>query len=188
MQEVNNINLDYETSCKVKIKSESLNQTGKCSLILTDLGQMKFSIYHPLGGAVMVSYMDEKRIQYLNRNEKVFYQVENNPENRSKMFLNVTDLSIDDLKEIMWGRKIRELKNDIEFIEQKQAVKWVSDQKIEIIYHKWHIVQGVNLPKLLTIKNTANGAYIKLAISRTNLGEVKNNKEMKLLENCEIDF
>lgn len=185
---VENIDLDYEIKCKVKIVSENLNQSGKCSMIVTKKNQLKFSLYHPMGGAVVISYMDANKIQYLNRSEKVFYQTENSPKNRKKVFMKVMDLNVADFKEILWGRKITSLDNNIEFIRTDQSVKAVNGDGIEVIYHKWQTVEEIQLPKLLTIRNKFNGSYIKIAVTKSFIGEIRDDKELSLLEKCTINF
>ena len=143
-----------------------------------------------MGGAIIISFMDEKKIQYLNRDEKIFYQMENTPKNRKNVFLKVVDLDIADFKEIFWGRKIKSLKNNIEFIKTDQSVKAIKkgNNIVEIIYHKWQSVYGIQLPRLITIKSKSDGAYIKIAVTKSIIGEIKNNKEMSLLEHCAISF
>ena len=187
---VEDIDLDYEIECKAKIVNGKLNQSGKCGIIITKNNQLKFSLYHPMGGVIIISFMDEKKIQYLNREEKIFYQMENTPKNRKKVFLKVVDLDIADFKEIFWGRKIKSLKNNIEFIKTDQSVKAIKkgNNIVEIIYHKWQSVYGIQLPRLITIKSKSDGAYIKIAVTKSIIGEIKNNKEMSLLEHCAISF
>ncbi|MBT4286417.1 MAG: hypothetical protein HOD92_03705 [Deltaproteobacteria bacterium] len=185
---VENIDLDYEIECKVKIVSETLNRSSKCGIIINKNNQLKFSIYHPMGGVMIISYMDAKKIQYLNRTEKVFYQTENNPKNRKTMFMKVADLNVADFKEILWGRKITSLDNNIEFIRTDQSVKAGNGKGIEVIYHKWQTVQQIQLPKLITIRNQINGSYIKIVVTKSFIGEISNDKELSLLEKCTINF
>ena len=187
---VENIDLDYEIECKAKIVNGKLNHSGKCGIIITKHNQLKFSLYHPMGGAIIISFMDEKKIQYLNREEKIFYQMENTSEHRKDIFLKVVDLNIADFKEIFWGRKIKSLNNNIEFVKNNQSVKAFKKGKlsVEIIYHKWQSVYGIQLPKLITIKSVSDGAYIKIAVTKSIIGEIKRDKEMSLLKNCAINF
>jgi len=141
-----------------------------------------------MGGVMIISYMDAKKIQYLNRTEKVFYQTENNPKNRKTMFMKVADLNVADFKEILWGRKITSLDNNIEFIRTDQSVKAGNGKGIEVIYHKWQTVQQIQLPKLITIRNQINGSYIKIVVTKSFIGEISNDKELSLLEKCTINF
>ena len=184
------IPIDYGSECKIRIKSQAINQSGRCSILLTHDNHMKFTLNNPFGAAVMISYMDRQIIQLLNRQDKTFFQAENNEKNRRTAFANLLDLTVDEFREIIWGRKITSHQNSLEFeySDQQPAIirKTTHNQKLLIRYLKWQELYGLTLPRIITMEDATHHISIRIALTHIRLGLTGEKGRQNILKGCEL--
>ncbi len=189
---VNQIQFDFESECKIRIKSQSINRSGACSIFLTQDNHMKFTLNSPFGGAVMISYMDEDIIQLLNRQEKTFYQAENNKKNRRSAFVGVLDLKVEELRELLWGRKIKSRQNQLDFkFENQRPIsvrKITNNQNLLVKYLGWQEVSGISIPRRILMEDRSQNLSIMIFLTSVELGFVGEKGKQSLLKNCDLQL
>ncbi|PCI29028.1 MAG: hypothetical protein COB67_05010 [SAR324 cluster bacterium] len=174
--QVQAINLDYIARCKIQIKSSTVNQSGSCSIIITAQNQMRFTAYHPLGGELLINYMDPIKIQIMDRDQKIFYDLRNNRENR-KRIPEMMDLEVSEFLEILWGREISNISNELQFVyeglQPKEVTKKTMGSHLKVRYKKWKLYQGVLFPKIILLEDLKQKTSIKLVITEFTPGKAE---------------
>lgn len=184
---LDHVALDYIANCKVRIKTPVETLSGSCSIIVTHQRRLRLTVYSPLGGVLMAIYMDESLIQVLERSEKKFYQMKNTEANRSRI-LKVMNLTVAEFQEILWGRKIRTGKSQLEFEFNNQqpfrVKKRIKGGELIVVYQKWFKYMDVWFPKLLEIEDSFRHTSIKLAITKFTPGYANDIK----IKNVPLDY
>lgn len=177
---VDRIELDYIARCKIQIKNEVINQSSSCDIAISALGEMKLTLHHLLAGEILVIFMDDQKIQIMNRDEKIFYDLRNTEKNRSR-FPEIPNFTVPELFEIMWGRRIKTLETQLVYNYDTQGRPlevFKKDQKNDLLvsYKRWKKSKGINIPGLLVVNDKRNKTRIKLVITEFTPGRAGNLK------------
>jgi len=186
---VDHVDMDYIASCKIRIKTPEETVSGSCKITVSNVQQLRMEIFSPLGGMVMAVYMDEDLIQLLLRSQKTFYQMKNNDKNRRKR-LKFVDLSVSELQEVLWGRKIDSNKTNLNFqLKDKKPFKIQDAGKsrgIDIYYKNWLDYRGVSFPKTIDIRDSNRKIFLKLVVTNLRLGYSEDLKISKIPPNYKL--
>ncbi len=186
---VNKINLDYIGHCKVRIKSNTENQSGSCHVIVSRFGAIKISLFSPIGGTVFVFYLDDKKIQALDQTEKIFYQLRNTPKNRQKV-LAAMNFNITEFQAIIWGRETDGVRNRLKYTyDQGKPISVRSigkNRALVVSYKKWLAYEKAWFPKLFLIEDTIKQVSIKMVITEFRPGYTTDLKIKKIPSGYEV--
>lgn len=185
--EVDKIELDYIGLCKIRVKSPTVDQSGSCGIVVTQDQQLRFTAFHPFGGELLVHYMNKDKIEVLNHDEELFVQLDNTPENRQKIQLPIHP-EIVDLLEVLWGRKIISLNNDLKFSYKNDQPSLLEKNGLNIKIKRWIEYKGVLFPRLIVIKDAKRKTSIKLAITEFTPGTAEKVKIEKIPEGYKSVF
>ncbi|MCP4750260.1 MAG: DUF3261 domain-containing protein [Proteobacteria bacterium] len=178
---IENLELDYIARCRVRIKTPTESQSGSCRIVVTHAHQLQLTIFHPMGGTLVLVYMDDKTIQILNRSEKTYYRMENNKENRRRV-PEVMNLRISELQTILWGREIKANRDQLTFHFKNrqpwQIRKTEGERQLIVSYEKWLQYEGAWFPKIFQVEDLQWKTSVKMAITEFSPG---------FAENLEID-
>ena len=171
--QVDQVMLDYMADCKIRIKTPEEAVSGSCKITVTTSQQLKVEIYAPIGGLVMSLYMDREIIQLLIRSDKVLYQMKNTAENRKRR-LQFVNLTVAQLQEVLWGRKITKNNTTLTFILKNGRPFKIENQEgdrlIAIQYSRWLDYRGVAFPKIMDIQDFGQNVSVKLVVTKLELG------------------
>jgi outer membrane biogenesis lipoprotein LolB len=165
---VDTIDIDYYAKCKARIIDGEKKHSGSCQLILTRNHELQLTILHPLGGTLLRIYADQKIIQVNDYTEQRFYQYP--AKETDKLDIPVfRNLTIKELQAIMWGRITEATTGLLEFeLENKKPMhlyKKSPGLDLTIIYKKWQQKAKLSIPRIIEMKNKADGSSIKLVIT-----------------------
>jgi hypothetical protein len=172
--QIESLNLDYIARCKIRIKSKNNHQSSSCNLIVTARGELKLTLHHPLTGEIMVIYMNGKKMQIVDHDQKIFYDYRNTEESRVK-FPEIPNFKVLELFEIMWGRKIKLIKSRLIFNFTTQgrpleAAKKDHSSHLLVSFKKWREFAGIDIPQILILNDYRSKVQIKLAITEFTPG------------------
>ncbi|MDH5561273.1 MAG: hypothetical protein OEY59_10530 [Deltaproteobacteria bacterium] len=181
IESIEGLQFDYKASCKVNVKTLFDQQSGSCQIVLTKDRQFRLRIYHPIGGAYMIFYMDQTTIQMLLPKEKKFYQFRNNWSNRERIE-RMPNLTVLDLQEVLWGRRLKEGDSSKNYTIKdnriQELIKQDYRQKIEVKIMDWLSYNRFLIPRKIIVHDTFRNQEIKIVITELDPG--KNEEELKM--------
>lgn len=177
--QVKKIDLDYIANCKIRVKTSEDAYSGSCRVVLTHKKEFQLTIFHPMGGIMMLVYADNALIQIVDRSENEFHQLENNSQNRKRIPV-ITSLTFGELQSILWGREIDETRENLIFKFKKdkpwQVYKKAEGQHISVKFMKWLKYRNLFFPEIIQVMDKKENISIKIAMTKFTPGFAGNLK------------
>lgn len=179
-ERVESVAVDYIVDCKVRLKTEEEANSGNCQITLTHDFRFLLTVLHPLGGLILKIYADDAILQVKDYRQKSFRQYALSKKNRLNIPL-LKDFSLLELQSVLWGRALESLaaKLDYELDERqrlKRVTKSLQNGPLVVEYNRWLSYQGREYPRILSMRNEADGSSIKLAVTNFQPGFVNGLK------------
>ena len=165
--QIDRVQFNYFGSGRVLIKKGSIHYSGSFELSLSKDRKMQLKISHLLRGTIVTIFMDGSMLQVLNQYDREYYQKLNNSNRKSNNPM-LMDMDVSVWQSIFWGRSQKLETGKVEYLFKQNRpdgiVVQLKNQHIIVSYTKWMNLHGIQIPKVIKIKDDQNNSSVKFVL------------------------